>query len=125
MKEGDEPAIDVEQRIYERFQQHGGHRGLLRYYAPVELGIRLEYTSLHNLRQYLRIHNEIDPKHRLQWSQQITSALAFVHSMNVIHGDLTCHNISLDDNQNAKLFDFGGSSINDSEPLIGVTASHR
>lgn len=45
--------------------------------------------------------------------------------MNVIHGDLTCHNISLDSNQNAKLFDFGGSSIDGSEPLIGVTESHR
>jgi serine/threonine protein kinase len=123
--EGDEPAINVERQIYERFQQHGGHEGLLRYHGPFELGIRLEYTSLHNLRQYIQIHDEIDAKHRLQWSQQITSALAFVRSKNVIHGDLTCHNISLDNSQNAKLFDFGGSSIDGSEPLIGVTASHR
>jgi serine/threonine protein kinase len=123
--EGDEPSIDVERRIYERFEQYGGHKGLLRYYGTFELGIRLEYTSLHNLRQYFQKHDEINAKRRLQWSQQITSALAFVHSMNVIHGDLTCHNISLDDSQNAKLLDFGGSSLDGSEPLIGVTASHR
>ncbi|KAF2245247.1 kinase-like protein [Trematosphaeria pertusa] len=123
--EGDEPAMDIERQIYERFQQHGGHEGLLRYYGTFELGIRLGYTSERNLRQYLKIHDKIDAKHRLQWSQQITSALAFVHSMNVIHGDVTCHNISLDDSQNAKLFDFGGSSIDGSEPLIVVTASHR
>ncbi|KAF1914080.1 kinase-like domain-containing protein [Ampelomyces quisqualis] len=103
--EGDEPAID--------------------YYGPFDLGIRLEFTSLYYLRQYLQIGNEIDAKYRLQWSQQITSALAFGHSMSVIHGGLTCHNISLDDKQNAKLFDFGGSSIDGSEPLIVVTASHR
>jgi serine/threonine protein kinase len=123
--EGDEPAINAVRRIYERFYQHDGHRGLLQYYGPFELGIRLEYTSLHKLRQYLQNHDEIDAKHRLQWSKQITSALAFVHSMNVIHRDPTCHNTSLDDKQNARLFNFGGSSIDGSEPLIGVTASHR
>ncbi|KAF2241429.1 kinase-like protein [Trematosphaeria pertusa] len=122
--EGTERAIDVERRIYERFQQHGGHEGLLLYYGPFEIGIQLEYASLGSLRAYFEIHHKIDAKDRLRWSQQITSALAFVHSMNVIHGDLTCHNISLDDNQNAKLLDFGGSSLDGSEPLIAATNSH-
>lgn len=122
--EGDEPAINVEKRIYERFKHHGGHRGLLQYYGPFELGIRLEYAGLGNLRAYFKINDKIHAKDRLRWSQQITSALAFVHSMNIIHGDLTCHNICLDDNQNAKLLDFGGSSLDGSEPLIAVTNSH-
>ncbi|KAH8723560.1 kinase-like domain-containing protein [Phaeosphaeriaceae sp. PMI808] len=114
--EGGEPAID----------QNGGHEGLLQYYGPFELGIRLEYASIDNLRTYFknRDNQKIDAKDRLRWSQQITSALAFVHSMNVIHGDLTCHNISLDGNQNAKLLDFGGSSLDGSEPLIAATNSY-
>src|SRR4051812_6210990 len=107
--EGDELAIEVERRIYERFQQHGGHEGLLQYYGPFELGIRLEYASKHNLRKYLQTHDKIDAKQRLQWSRQITGALAFVHLMNVIHEDLTCHNIVLDDSLHAKLLDFAGS----------------
>ena len=45
--------------------------------------------------------------------------------MSVIHGDLTCGNIALDDSLHAKLFDFGGSSSDGSEPLIAVTADHR
>lgn len=119
-----QPEIDVERRIYERFQQHGGHAGLLQYHGTFESGIRLEYASKDGIRDYMQTH-EVDIKQRLQWSQQITSALSFVHSMGVIHGDLTCGNIALDDSLHAKLFDFGGSSLDGSEPLVAVTASHR
>lgn len=120
----EEPAIEVERQIYERFQQHGGHEGLLKYYGTFESGIRLEYASKNGLRHYIQTH-EINPKQRLQWAQQVASALAFVHSMNVIHADLTCGNISLDDSLHAKLLDFSGSSLDGSEPFVVVTASHK
>jgi serine/threonine protein kinase len=123
-QEEDEPAIEIERQIYERFQQHGGHEGLLKYYGPFESGIRLEYASKNGIRQYIQTH-EINTKQRLQWAQQITSALAFIHSMNVIHADLTCGNISLDDSLHVKLLDFSGSSLDGSEPFVVVTASHR
>ena len=123
-QEGEEPAVDVEKRIYERFQQHGGHEGLLKYYGPFESGIQLEYASKNGLRQYIQTH-EISTKQCLQWAQQVTSALAFVHSMNVIHADLTCANICLDDSLHPKLLDFSGSSLDDSKPFVVVTASHK
>jgi len=120
----EEPAIEVERRIYERFQQHGGHEGLLHYHGTFESGIRLEYANKNGLRQYIQTH-EVDTKQRLQWAQQVTSALAFVHSMNVIHADLTCGNVSLDDSLHAKLLDFSGSSLDGSDPSVVVTASHK
>jgi serine/threonine protein kinase len=120
----EEPAVEVERRIYERFQQHGGHEGLLRFYGAFGCGIRLEYASKNGLRQYLRTH-QIQTKQRLQWAQQVTNALAFVHSMNVVHADLTCDNIVLDNSLHAKLLDFSGSSLDGSEPSVVVTASHR
>jgi len=49
----EEPAIQVEKRIYQRFQQHGGHEGLLRFHGTVESGIRLEYESKNGLREYI------------------------------------------------------------------------
>lgn len=119
-----EPELDVERRIYERFQQHGGHEGLLQYYGTFESGIRLEYASKDGIRYYMKTH-DVTINQRLRWSEQIASALAFVHSMNVIHGDLTCGNIALDENLHAKVLDFGGSSLDGSEPLVAVTASHR
>ncbi|KAH9874627.1 hypothetical protein IAQ61_003817 [Plenodomus lingam] len=120
----EEPAIEVERQIYERIQQHGGHKGLLRLYGTVESGIRLEYASKNGLREYIQAH-EITNKQRLQWAQEITSALTFVHSISVIHADLTCGNVCLDGNLQAKLLDFSGSSLDGSEPFVVVTASHK
>lgn len=120
----DEPALDVERQIYERFEQHGGHEGLLKYYGTYESGIRLEYASNNALRYYMQTH-KINTQQRLQWAQQVTSALAFVHSMSVIHADLTCGNLCLDDSLRVKLLDFSGSSLDGSEPRVVVTASHR
>lgn len=120
----EEPAIEIERRIYERFQQHGGHEGLLRFHGTFESGIRLEYASKNGLRHYIQNH-KINTKQRHQWAQQVTSALAFVHSVNVIHADLTCGNVALDDSLHAKLLDFSGSSLDGSEPFAVVTASHR
>lgn len=120
----EEPAIEVERQIYERLEQHGGHEGLLKYYGTFESGIRLEYASKHGIRKYMQNH-EVTTKQRLRWAQQVTSALAFVHSMNIIHADLTCGNISLNDNLHAKLLDFSGSSLDGSKPMVVVTASHR
>lgn len=45
--------------------------------------------------------------------------------MNVIHADLTCGNISLNDSLHAKLLDFSSSLLDSSEPFVVVTASHK
>lgn len=118
-------SIEVERRIYERFQQNGRHSGLLRYYGPYESGIRLEYAPKWNLSNFLRKHQEIETQQRLCWAQQVTDALCFVHTVNVIHGDLTTINIFLTDTLDAKLADFGGSSLDGSSLLVIVNASHR
>jgi serine/threonine protein kinase len=123
-QEEEDAAIGVERRIYERFQQHGGHEGLLKYYGTFESGIRLEYATKGGLRHYIQTHG-ISTEQRFQWAEQVTSALAFVHSMNIIHADLTCGNIYLDDSLHVKLLDFCGSSMDGSKPLTEVTASHR
>lgn len=120
----DREPIEVERRIYERFRQYGGHPGLLSYHGTFESGIRLEYASKNGIRYYMQTH-KVDTKQRLEWAQQISSALAHVHSMHVIHADVTCANIALDDRLRAKLLDFAGSSLDGSEPLVAVTASHQ
>ncbi|KAI9767789.1 MAG: hypothetical protein M1840_005470 [Geoglossum simile] len=126
-EEKNEAAIDVERRIYERFSENGGHEGLLYYYGPYESGIRLEFACNNTLRSFIAKGNfpfGIESL-RLRWAKQVTDALCFVHGKHVIHGDLTCSNIFLDEHLNAKLADFGGSSIDGSPLLVQVTASHR
>lgn len=124
--DGNKEALAVEQRIYERFSDRGGHAGLLRYYKSSQSAIRLELASNFGLRSYLKKNaSTIEHEQRIRWAEQIASALHFVHSAKVIHGDLTCNNIFLDEHLNAKLADFSGSSLDGSPLLIAVTPSHR
>lgn len=116
--------ITREQKIYERLVERGGHHGILRYDGTFGSGIRLEYASNHNLRSYLEKHTA-DASKKYSWAIQIAEALEFIHFSGVIHGDLTWHNIFLDENLHVKLADFAGSSLDGSELLIAVTPSHR
>jgi serine/threonine protein kinase len=113
-----------ERQIYERFAKRGGHKGILSYHGTFETGIRLEYAPNHNLHSFNKRH-DVDFGQRLRWATQIAEAINFIHGAGVIHGDLTCSNIFLDKNLNAKLADFAGSSMDNSPLLIAVTASHE
>ena len=118
-------AIVIEQRIYERLQLHGGHKGLLRYHGPYDSGIRLEYAPNFALRSWLRKDKDISLGQKIRWVGQIADALRFVHSMSVIHGDVNSHNVLLAKELDAKLGDFGGSSLDGSRLLIGVKPNHQ
>lgn len=124
---GNEDALEVEKRIYERIGEHGGHKGLLRYHGPCETGIRLEFVSNSSLKYFFAKPppKDVDVETlRLRWVRQIADALRFVHSLSIIHGDLTCANIFLDDHYDARVGDFGGSSLDGSPLLVAVTSSH-
>jgi serine/threonine protein kinase len=114
--------IERERRIYERL---GSYHGILRYYGPVENGILLEFAHHGSIRQYRMKHDAtIPPITKLRWIQQVTSTMRFLHSKGVLHGDISCNNIFLDRNLNAKVADFAGSVI-DGEPYLSCyEASH-
>jgi serine/threonine protein kinase len=122
-----ETLVLREREIYERLNQQGGHEGLLRYHGAVDDGIRLEYAPNNSIRMFYQEDEGIgtSSQQRLRWAVQIAETLLFVHSAGVVHGDLTCTNIFLDERFNAKLGDFAGSSLDGSKLLIGVTSSHR
>ncbi|KAK4150972.1 kinase-like domain-containing protein [Chaetomidium leptoderma] len=117
-------AMAVEQQIYERFVQRGGHKGILIYHGTFEWGIRLEHASHGNIRSYLETH-PADELRRIRWAVQVAEALDFAHQCGVIHGDINGFNVLLDRHLDAKLADFAGSSLDDSPLLIAVTASHE
>jgi hypothetical protein len=72
----------------------------------------MEYMPNGNLYNFLR-----DPAKSDQWAiryriaTEITSGLVFMHSRNVIHGDLKSLNILLDETHHAKICDFGIAKI--------------
>ncbi|KAE9982211.1 hypothetical protein EG327_005920 [Venturia inaequalis] len=125
LSELDRGLIEVEREIYERFTQHGGHEGLLQYAGPFGTGIRLEFASNQGILPYIRrLENNISFEQRLRWCEELSRTLFFIHSNNIIHGDLKCNNILLDSALHSKVADFAGSSIDGSRLSIQVTASH-
>ena len=60
-------SLQVERRIYERFQERGGHDGLLQYHKPFDkFSIRLEYAPRFNLCSTLSKRTDIDSVQRIR-----------------------------------------------------------
>jgi serine/threonine protein kinase len=134
--------LDVERRIYERFEHHGGHENLLRYHGSYDdnFAIKLEYVAGGSLDALLLAEREkksnededekeekqqhhppiIPLAQRHQWALQLASALDFIHRHGVLHDDLSSNNIFLADDRHlaTKLGDFSGSSLDGSELFV-------
>ncbi|KIJ64204.1 hypothetical protein HYDPIDRAFT_40439 [Hydnomerulius pinastri MD-312] len=61
---------------------------------------------------FLREHDfELELTHRLQLLLDISSGLEYLHSLPLIHGDLSSVNVLVDENHSARLADFGLSTV--------------
>ncbi|KAF7975062.1 hypothetical protein HWV62_10567 [Athelia sp. TMB] len=62
-----------------------------------------------NLDHFIKENLELG--HRFQIACDVAAGLTYLHSEDIIHGDLTSANVLIDDNGRARLVDFGLSSI--------------
>ncbi|KZO98410.1 kinase-like protein [Calocera viscosa TUFC12733] len=72
-----------------------------------------------NLLVYMKSHPEVDPLHILMG---VGRGLAYVHSKNIVHGDLKANNVLVDDNGEPQLMDFG-LSFDLEEPTLQTTSA--
>ncbi|KAG0707122.1 kinase-like domain-containing protein [Suillus ampliporus] len=64
------------------------------------------------LAQYLEVHKGSIPyRKKLTLLKDIANGLGYLHSRQIVHGDLTTNNIMLDDDERALLIDFGLSNV--------------
>ncbi|KIV89099.1 hypothetical protein PV10_08703 [Exophiala mesophila] len=110
----------VEKRIYDRLQSHPN---ILRYLgqSPPECtllrnALLFEYHSHGTLINCL---DQIIPG-RSRWPFQAISAVAYIHSKGVVHGDLGLHNFLLHDDGRLVLCDFAGSGLDGSPPNVSA-----
>jgi|SRR5882757_9814807 len=84
--------------------------------------LRYHNTLEENLGKHLRNLDErgetVDPHHAWRWPIQIAEGLAYIHSRGVLQADVGCHNVLLNSDEDTKICDFVGSSIDGEEPLI-------
>src|SRR5580700_11991735 len=69
--------------------------------------IAMEYLSGRTLKQLIRDDAPLDPIRAIDITIQILKAARFAHRRGVIHRDLKPHNVIVDDQDHAKVTDFG------------------
>ncbi|KAH7317482.1 kinase-like domain-containing protein [Rhizoctonia solani] len=82
------------------------------------IGMVSEWMGNGNLEEYLRKNPNAD---RYYLSVQAASGLAYIHSQNVIHGDIKAINILVSLDRIVKLTDFGLSIMSESSVVFSVT----
>ncbi|KAJ9481676.1 hypothetical protein VN97_g11791 [Penicillium thymicola] len=112
--EFEQQAYDIEIRSYERL----GHHERIAPCEVTEEGLILERgTCLRGMLQSVG-ESAIPWAMKLQWALEAAEGLAYIHSKGVIHADVGCHNIIVDNAKHVKFIDFAGSGIDGEDPLV-------
>jgi MAP/microtubule affinity-regulating kinase len=84
------------------------HDNVIRLYevidTPTELYLVLEYVSGGEVFDYLVAHGRMKEKDARKHFRQIIGAVAYCHSMHIIHRDLKAENLLFDAHMNVKVF---------------------
>lgn len=116
LMEQDQHYLDIERQVYERLAND--HDGILRYHGPLYNGILLQRIPHGSLRQHYARKGARSAALQMRWIRQIVESIVFIHSRGILHGDISCNNVFLDNDLNAKLGDFAGSSIDGVDSLV-------
>jgi serine/threonine protein kinase len=113
-------TLTLENTVYQRL---GLHPHILKYDGKVLVredtySLKLE-RALGNLRKLILSCPAPTEQTRLKMAVQISCGMAHAHSRNVFHCDFSCRNVLVFTDWLLKIGDFGGSKIDDQEPLAG------
>ena len=89
----------------------GQHPRIIGFQGWSDPGLRLEYAVSGDLSAYLTANPATSLEQRLRWCIQAAEALVYVHSMQIIHCDISARNLLLDKDLDLKLSDFQGLHI--------------
>jgi len=106
-------ALKKEQEVLAILQHHSRITHL---HAICEEGSIFEYYPHGSLRNYYGSLPALPALNdRLRWCQQAVEGIAYVHSNNILHNDISARNILLASDFTIKLCDFGNSIVLDEE----------
>jgi serine/threonine protein kinase len=114
---------DREREIYTLLPPH---EGVLASIDASAGAIRFPFLQNGDLRTYLQEHNtRISMSTREQWIRAAVESIAFIHSLNILHCDLSARNFLVADDLGLKLCDFAGSIIDGHPPLVSEEVRYR
>ncbi|KAE8381987.1 kinase-like domain-containing protein [Aspergillus bertholletiae] len=113
-------AVEIEAQVYRHL---GRHKRIARCLRCSEDYVDLRYEANGDLESYLRDYCASDSfRHRM--ARQAIEAVIFIHAKGVTHSDLSARQFLVDKHCNARLSDFGGSSLQGSDAIIIENATH-
>ncbi|KAF5274632.1 hypothetical protein FQR65_LT04332 [Abscondita terminalis] len=87
------------------------HPNLIRFLQAIETTHRvyivMEYAENGSLLDIIRRDSYIDENRARRWFQQLVEAVDYCHERGVVHRDIKCENLLMDNGYNIKLSDFG------------------
>ncbi|XP_067625468.1 testis-specific serine/threonine-protein kinase 3 isoform X2 [Eurosta solidaginis] len=87
------------------------HENLIAYYQSIETSHRvyliMQLAENGTLLDYVREKKFLEETQARSLFTQLISAVEYIHSKNVVHRDIKCENLLLDENYTLKLIDFG------------------
>ncbi|KAH8696940.1 kinase-like domain-containing protein [Phaeosphaeriaceae sp. PMI808] len=113
-----QPAVNIEHTIYQRL---GYHPFITKFLYEQNGRLVLERLQYPLRKRLIDLSNagRVPPlEDILRWALQLTEALSYIHSRGVLQVDIGAHNALLDWDENVKLSDFAGSSIDGSTPTV-------
>ncbi|KAJ6180808.1 hypothetical protein N7519_011269 [Penicillium mononematosum] len=106
-------AYEIEIRSYKRL----GHHKRIASCEVTEEGLILKRgTCLRGMLQSVG-ESAIPWPVKLQWALEAAEGLSYIHSKGIIHADVGCHNIIVDNAKHIRFIDFAGSGIDGEAPL--------
>lgn len=108
-------AFDIEVRAYKRL---GGHRRIAVLSRVTIEGLVLERGECLRKKIQSLEPGKITLRTRLRWAQEAAEGLSYIHSTGIIHADVGCHNLLLDQSGHIRFIDFAGSGIDDEPALV-------
>jgi serine/threonine protein kinase len=74
-------------------------------------GILIEYCPKGTLKSLLRASDPpVEPSIKKRWAAQIAHGISAIHGAGLIHGDLRCENVVVDENEDARIIDISNGS---------------
>ncbi|TVY44114.1 Serine/threonine-protein kinase [Lachnellula subtilissima] len=110
--------LEREKEIFEILQSRESSKLVVTFKYQWTSGLVLERLESTLRQRLVGILPPSQPPLALQWVQECSAAVKFIHSHDVIHGDLGCQNFLVDSDGHIKLCDFAGSKLRDLDAWI-------